>query len=62
MTISPLYKTEFNMTVTLVPSLILVSISEIVGLLLFQVDPKYMNALTALIGPVPVIISAHQNA
>jgi hypothetical protein len=24
--------------------------------------PKYMNVLTALMCPVPVIISAHQNA
>jgi len=50
------------MTITLVPSLILVSISQIVVLLLFKVDPKYMNVLTALMCPAPVIISAHQNA
>ena len=62
LTISLLYKTEFSMTVTLVPSLILISISEIVVLLLFKVDAKYRNALTALMCPVPVIISVHQNA
>jgi hypothetical protein len=36
LTISLLYKAEFNMTATLVSSLILVSISEIVVLLLFK--------------------------
>jgi hypothetical protein len=50
------------MTVTIVPAPIPVSISEIFVLMLFKVDPKYINVLTALMCPVSVIISAHQNA
>jgi hypothetical protein len=41
-----LHKTEFNMPITLLPSLIIFSVSKVVAPVDSRMDPRYLNLLT----------------
>jgi hypothetical protein len=56
-----LHKTEFNMPITLLPSLILLSISKMVASVASRMDPRYLNLLTAVICPVSVLSICYIN-